>query len=320
MDLEPVMMPLAVLPKHLMQSQSVMIPVIFPHEFFAAVHAAGPGQWRTIMVGPLGDDGLRQFWRQALAEPWGQNHPSIPRDTGAMADMIPFVIHSDGAGVGKPGNDLEFHIWSCESAVASGGRMCDAFDVLMLAVMIPIAMLPTTDLKRSAHIKVAEWLAWSYACGEAGVWPELDFFGNPWPLRSHRYALRGQPLAGGKRFCFVGTKQDLKARKEKHLFDRYYRSMFCCDSCCAVIPTANAPGNLSFAAFGENALWRKTTISTEAYVAMTEKGCQSPYLKFNGFALERVMWDVMHLLYLGIAKHACANTMVICAEEGCAAI
>jgi hypothetical protein len=165
--------------------------------------------------------------------------------------------------------------------------------------------LVADTLVEATNVEVVTYLAW---CGEvllSGVFPEFDFGGAPWPHGSWRQRQAGKPLAGGYIACLSGVTHDAKARKETHRFVNFYSCNTLCDQC----PANSAIPRLSWTNFGDNARWRGYLVDHESYVRNTRADMLSPWCKMPGFAFPRALFDMMHVVHLGVAKDACAQVM-----------
>ena len=67
-------------------------------------------------------------------------------------------------------------------------------------------------------------LVWSMHCMLAGVWPDLDPHGKPWPYGSRRWALAGKPLAGGYRALFSKYRGDWEWAAETFMWRPRYHT------------------------------------------------------------------------------------------------
>lgn len=102
------------------------------------------------------------------------------------------------------------------------------------------------------------------------------------------------------RLVYFGFKADLKARKQCHLFTKYYLCKDCCERCSAVKPTTSAPHPMTYKNMAPNAPYVTTCIDLDLYVATCDR--ISPWSAIEGFQLETVTWDFMHVVYLGTAR------------------
>lgn len=111
MCLEPYFVPFDIFVADYKDPQSVLVPIILPHEIFAAVYNAGPEQWRRSMIGENGTEGVMEWWENAMQTPWGATHPALA-DAEHLDTCVPFVLHEDGA---ESFTEKEAHIFhSCQ--------------------------------------------------------------------------------------------------------------------------------------------------------------------------------------------------------------
>ena len=111
MCLEPYFVPFDIFVADYKDPQSVLVPIILPHEIFAAVYNAGPEQWRRSMIGENDTEGVMEWWENAMQTPWGATHPALA-DAEHLDTCVPFVLHEDGA---ESFTEKEAHIFrSCQ--------------------------------------------------------------------------------------------------------------------------------------------------------------------------------------------------------------
>ena len=99
---------------------------------------------------------------------------------------------------------------------------------------------------------------------------------------------------------YFAFKADLKARKQCHLFTKYYLCKHCCERCSAVKPTSSEDHPMSYKNMAPSAPYATTCINHEEYVATCDR--ISPWSAIDGFQLETVTYDWMHVVYLGTAR------------------
>ena len=105
------------------------------------------------------------------------------------------------------------------------------------------------------------------------------------------------------RLAFLTFKADLKARKQCHLLKHYYLCKRLCDRCAAIQPKKAGEANhpLSYKDLTLNAPYTTTTVSHEEYLRTSGK--VSPWVAVKGWRLETCSFDLMHLVFLGVAKN-----------------
>ena len=84
---------------HLRDAVEIKLPTLLPHELFHATYSKGPMLFNHCTVGDLGSEGIIEFWKTALTEPWAMRHPIIAKHR--PGDMFPIVWHLDGGEIHK---------------------------------------------------------------------------------------------------------------------------------------------------------------------------------------------------------------------------
>lgn len=148
------------------------------------------------------------------------------------------------------------------------------------------------QVRDAAHAKIAELVTWSLRIASNGVGPDVGFRGEAFKEGTQRWNLRGKELSKGfknlplnsrnfsvaplkvfwgwtyllkssdvlfvsiqlPRLCFFCFKADLKARKQMHVFERYYQCnlLLSCHmfSCCLIKVKTNLGSLTTFATQG----------------------------------------------------------------------
>lgn len=102
--------------------------------------------------------------------------------------------------------------------------------------------------------------------------------------------------------AYFTFKADLKARKECNLFKNYYLCKRMCDRCAAIQPKCPADTNhpMVFKDMRPTAPYRTTTVSHAEYLRTASR--ISPWAVVKGWSLETTSFDLMHMIFLGIAR------------------
>jgi len=165
--------------------------------------------------------------------------------------------------------------------------------------------LCTEQMTPLTNVEVVNFLAWSVTCLENGLFPEVDYYGNPFPPGSWRAAQAGKPLAGGFHASYVATGHDGKARYQTHRFCNYFSCNFICESC----PGSSHLRHMSWTDWRRSGAWRKYILTHSGYTESTDASNISPWCAFRGFTLSRALHDLMHVVHLGIAKDHIAQML-----------
>ena len=73
-------------------STKINLPVLGPHLLAHALYKAGPEQFSQCLLGPSGEEGLRDYWKQALSScEWARLHPSVQQHEAELHRLIPLV-------------------------------------------------------------------------------------------------------------------------------------------------------------------------------------------------------------------------------------
>jgi hypothetical protein len=154
--------------------------------------------------------------------------------------------------------------WSSVHTAGSGSPWDTKFPILLLQH----SRFQSKQARDGVFRALAEFIGWEMEVLQTGVMPSTGFDNEPFDPKSFRGELAGTPIAEGGFFgAFAGIKGDRKSRKENHLFARNWNSTFICDRCLAVQPYKHGPEELSYGDCCEGALWLKTFISHEVYLA-----------------------------------------------------
>ena len=112
---------------------------------------------------------------------------------------------------------------------------------------------------------------------------------------------KGHQVCDQMRLVYMTIKADLKARMQLHRLDNYYRCKKCCDRCSAVQPQNSQPHHLSYKNTARDAPYAATCKDHDEYLNSTRH--RSPWCSVERFSFNTISFDMMHLVYLGIAKN-----------------
>ena len=117
------------------------------------------------------------------------------------------------------------------------------------------------------------------------------------------------------RLCYFAFKADLKARHQCHLFDQYYLCKLCCDRCEAVKPTTSEQHEMTFKNMSPTAPYVATCKDHSMYL----RSCRrvSPWNAVPGWQLESVSYDIMHCIFLGVARDHIPSVLKMLQLLGC---
>eukprot|EP00435_Cladocopium_sp_Y103_P011495 s710_g3.t1 len=101
--------------------------------------------------------------------------------------------------------------------------------------------------------------------------------------------------------CWFGFKADLKARYQCHLLSEYYKCKKMCDRCSAIQPMTSQPHPMTYKNMSDDAPYAGTCKDHDDYVRTARR--LTPWLAVEGFQFEHITFDMMHLVFLGVARN-----------------
>jgi len=309
---------------------------ILPHELFASVAAYSAELWQFL----FGNAAELKEWWQSAAERAPSTADGGPWCTAAadcisgLGHCVPIGIHGDDAG-GHANEKVTVVTWG---SVAVARSTLDSRFVF--------TMLKGSDAPAEAGLRsILRVLAWSLNALAEGTWPAADESGRPFDANHHpgRAKLAGRPLvqpavlagpdaavatacpgaalpaaAGGDAASVVKgiwseMRGDWKFLKEALGLKRNYGvNGEMCHRCRA----HNGRGrgrlddNLLYTNFGREDHVRTTREDPATWFeAAAAAPNPSPLLGIRGFSIDRVFFDIMHCMDLGVFQHAVASAL-----------
>jgi hypothetical protein len=274
-----------------------------PHELFALLWSRGQQTRQQCLLGAPG--ALKAFWDEALQSPAYCDIPCVEH----AYSMVPLLVHYDGCEIF---NLTEYACWQTGCILAEGS---DVLDQNYLNVIVENELINAGEFGEDAHAQIAEFFAWSFRALLAGTWPEKGVHGEAL-AGDMRTRLAGTLLAGGLRGFCIGFQCDMKARREAHRHDRWFRTTNPCQKCLCSQPRFKAAvPEHSFANFGEHAPWTRTSLTDAEY--MRTATSPTPWAALPGFKpLTYSIEDWMHNFSLGVGREVVANAIVVWLENG----
>ena len=180
------------------------------------------------------------------------------------------------------------------------------------------------EVKAAVHRHVCKLLAWSMRFAARGLWPTVGYRNEIFQDGTLRASMAGQPLAKPwrrgswfhksvschmncfdlvnfrDRFAYFCCRFDHKARYEANFFPRYYSCKYICEVCAATRETCKGSDALSYCDFNADAARHLTRISNDEYHKTCDEN--SPWSCMEGWTVRSATHDLMHTLYLGIAR------------------
>ena len=118
----------------------------------------------------------------------------------------------------------------------------------------------------------------------------------------------GSPEDGNYKFAYAGSKGDLEWHWQAYILQRYYRCNLLCSRCWA----SKVDPLLLWTNLKEDAGWRHTVVSTEAFLANARHHGELPSLcNMEGWAAETMHWDLMHNLFIGCGRDSCGSVLML---------
>lgn len=274
-----------------------------PHELVALLWGRGQQTREQCLVGAPG--ALEAFWDEALQSSAYSDIPCVEH----AYSMVPLLVHYDGCEVF---NLTEYACWQVGCILAESS---DVLDHCFLSVIVENELINAGEFGQEAHAQIAEFFAWSFRALLSGRWPEAGVHGEAL-AGERRTRLAGTLLAGGLRGYCIGMQCDMKARREAHLHDRWFKCTNPCQKCWASQPRfKSAVAEHSFANFDEQAPWTRTSLTDADYLRTAPR--TTPWAALPGFKpLSYVVEDWMHNFSLGIGREVAANCVVTWHENG----
>lgn len=258
------------------------VPMILPHELFAAIYKHYPDMWLKIIYG--GPERCRKFWNGVRNGPHFKQHPVRTRD-GFETKCVPLKLHGDGTPVTGLGKG-----WS---------KMVDIFSLSsMLVYSCPIVhnlliflLFQGLQCVRDGHHTLNVFyrkLVWSFDILWEGKVPGLDWNNKPCNPNT-----AGDDLLGGSFMCIWALICDLD-----HGWKAYKMPNPNCNTPCGCCP-CNASDTPWFD-FRPTAAWIPKIYTVEDWLEAGLNAC----LLFGIIGVTILSWypDWMHCKALGIDK------------------
>ena len=309
---------------------------ILPHELFARVAAYSAELWQ-LLFGSAAE--LKEWWHAAAERARSTAHGS-PWCAAAAASCsghcVPIGIHGDDAG-GHGNEKVTVVTWGSVAVARS-----------TLDSRLVFTMLKGSDAPAEAGLRsILRVLTWSLNALAEGRWPAADESGRLFDANHHpeRAKLAGHPLvqpalagfdrvdaavctdacpgaalpaaAGDAARVVKGIwsemRGDWKFLKEALGLKRHYGVH---GNICHRCRAHNGRGrgclddNLLYTNFGREDHVRTTLENPATWVAAAMAAPNpSPLLHIRGFSIDRVFFDIMHCMDLGVFQHAVASAL-----------
>ena len=149
---------------------------------------------------------------------------------------------------------------------------------------------------------------WSLHALSTGMFPWKDHNDEPFSENyfPDRFAKRGQRLAGGYCGALTEIRGDWKWIRETFYLEQHYGANYICHLCRA----HTSISRLLYKDFRTTAHHRNTLVNSIAWwTAYTAGALVSPLVYIPGFDIWRLVFDLMHVLDLGVMQDCAASVM-----------
>ena len=286
----------------LLEKTTMQFPIHPIHELCAAIYSCGEEVFADFFLGSDGHAALEKFWANTAHAPWSRDHP-VRDKPHLLPFTVPITEHGDEGLYCKNDGD-------CVLVRSIHGELTELMSDLtrLLESALPCAIICEGTIE--ALIAAQEW---GWECAYQGIWPVLDHLRRPITEATgrHRFARRGEFLAGPYRFAYAGSLGDWKYLKEVwHLADHYNA-----DCCCHKCRAHKKNPALLFTDTGPDAGWAGTVYSNDDFW-QKHTDIPPPLKRRKGSHVELVRGDVQHTGHLGVTKIINAQCIVDLSNEG----
>ena len=176
--------------------------------------------------------------------------------------LIPCFFHLDGFAVMR---NAEIYAYNFASLTAQNSAS-HPVDVTWYCAGIPYVLMQEAEIREKVMRLLADFTKWALDIAESGVMPRKGFYNEDFDKSSLRAKMAGGSIMGPWIPIFAGNKADGKARKQMHLFKRWWKTVEYCDSCRATNPSYRCSNKELYGNdFRLCAAWRGTMITHEEY-------------------------------------------------------
>ena len=172
--------------------------------------------------------------------------------------------------------------------------MCD-IDV-MDAKHYALSIDEDVKIPNETDAAIVKFVSWVMDVWSSRKYPAFDWLDQP--MTGARAARAGTWIAGGYGAAFSAVEGDIKEKVKLHRFERHWGCLFPCELC---LGSRHMVDNSAYD-FSPDAEWLKQQVSTKDYLQVCTGEARSPWAMVRGWGLERIRFDLLHLLWLGLAK------------------
>ncbi len=269
------------------------VPVLLPHEVFAAV--AADDLLSDFLFGS-GEE-LSSWWRETRARnpEWVRDHPACRAQEADWA-KVPFAVHGDECPVhgGQPLLVVSYSACAVQ-------HLRNTLDSRMIFCAVKGAV-PTVAFDALMAV-----LRWSFEALASGHYPASNHEGREFPSGSKRARLASTLLSVRNLVgAFSEFRGDLAFLRKALRLQRSYLN----DQCCHLCPVSKkeTDGHV-FTDFRGDAEWTRLLTTNAEFRATYNRREEPEIVHFPGFDVWRVALDWMHIQHLGVWQHLIASVM-----------
>lgn len=269
----------------------VSMPVLLPHEMFAAIAELQFEQ--SFLTRGGASQQVSAWWRAVANQEWVRFHPVPPAD---RQRCLPVGLYGDDA----PVNKVESVTIICWNSIL-GDR--SSWQNRFLICAIPKRF----RLKGVTLAPIWRVVAWSLQVMTSGCWPQTDWQGRPWPAGSSRANRAGTPLVerGRWRASLVEVRCDWPFQRDE-FFVPSWNSIKICYRCAAA-----HEGDTPWNDFREQAAWCNMPLSQADYMhTCGADRTKNAVVGMPGFHVDFLKMDAMHSVHLGYGQVVNANALL----------
>lgn len=267
-------------------TEVIMFPLFACHEMVAAMWDYSPDVFEHCLLGDSSPDDLLKFWKNEADKDWVSTHPVFSLNTSDFDWQCTLPICFFGDKV-EYLNDNQACAYSWSSTMAHGGS---AYDQIQ-----PMCFLPEDWCCEATSNQIHEFMVWDAQMLLHGKFPDEAYPGTPaLKVDGRRYNRRGRRLAGPWKFAYDASLGDQPWNKDVYKQKRAFNMNFACPRCFAskVIP------GLELTDASLHAGWTYTCEEHEHWLINNPEDSRSPLTKIPGWWSTRVVFDIMHVVYL----------------------
>ena len=275
------------------------LPVLLPHEIMWALWQQDEAEFFSRVSGKCDAE---TFWANSVACGHVEGHPHKDQIECDPSACIPLRVHGDEAPISRAEGLM---VLQCTSVLSRLSSMLSKF--LMLAVPMSL-IVPQRTLE-----PLYAAIVWSFQILATGIMPSRGHDGRVFDTKKKATAYRARAAGGRVMGKFLGIFMqllgDLKWLKEEFRLPFHYNHVKCCCKCKGVKRGADGPKAFDY---GPDAEWQQ---HPRTHAEVFGHGDQSELVGLPGFAMLRMMADLMHIGLLGVVQWAVGAILWECVRD-----